>query len=234
MTNGNGSQPKDLEKIAELIRKCLALSSSSNEAEAALAASKVQELLEKYNLDLEDVKDREPAELVEGEIPYSYRWIPELYWMCARHNFCRAVNHSYRDAISVLGRKANVFATVELAEWLRPQLTSFCRKAYHESSYTISESKFRNSFMAGAINVIDSRLRELFKDRETINPKLTSLVVSTKQENETFVHSRYPFLATARTSRSEFGAYSAGQSAGNNIGIIQPSHHVDGGNLRLT
>ena len=38
------------ERIIELIKKCLALSSSSNEHEAEFAMSKAQELIEKYNL----------------------------------------------------------------------------------------------------------------------------------------------------------------------------------------
>jgi len=48
---------KPSERIISRIRKLLALASSPNEHEAALAASRAQEFLDKYNLDMATVKD---------------------------------------------------------------------------------------------------------------------------------------------------------------------------------
>lgn len=63
-------RPKDLDKISDLIRKCLALADSPNESEAEAAMSKAQELLEKYNLSMEEVKlrDQDSIEMIEGQL----------------------------------------------------------------------------------------------------------------------------------------------------------------------
>lgn len=46
----------DIARISEKIRRLLALSTSENPHEAALAAAKAQELLHRYNLEVSDIK----------------------------------------------------------------------------------------------------------------------------------------------------------------------------------
>lgn len=47
---------KDKDQIIEKIKKCLALSKSSNEHEAALAMQKAQEMMEKHSVDSADIE----------------------------------------------------------------------------------------------------------------------------------------------------------------------------------
>jgi len=85
----------DKEKVVELIQKCLRLSESSNEYEAALALEKTQELLEKYNLTMEEVKTDEagnnPPELVNEGIGLYANWQGHLVGVIAKHNFCKVI-----------------------------------------------------------------------------------------------------------------------------------------------
>lgn len=50
-----------LDKVIDKIKKLLALATSPNEHEASLAAQRAHELLVKYNLDMQEVKDRPPS-----------------------------------------------------------------------------------------------------------------------------------------------------------------------------
>lgn len=72
-------QDHELSKIIEKIRKLLALSKSSNQAEAAAALNKANELLLQYNLSMDQIKttDSDPIELRSKSLPgnFDFGWI---------------------------------------------------------------------------------------------------------------------------------------------------------------
>lgn len=54
-----------LQKVLEKIRRCLALSKSANEHEAALALEKARELMEKYNIEEGDLENQTIDDIIE-------------------------------------------------------------------------------------------------------------------------------------------------------------------------
>lgn len=78
------------EKVIERIRKLLALSTSANEHEAALAAERAQALLAQYNLSRSDVDRSEEQEFVMDydEVTDSRPWRRGLATMVAQLYFC--------------------------------------------------------------------------------------------------------------------------------------------------
>src|SRR5215216_5589796 len=81
------------ESILKRIRALLAMSrGNANEHEAAVAATKVQELLAQHNLDLADVEKRDAKGKVieDGDLMTSSSnpWRRDLAFACARLYFC--------------------------------------------------------------------------------------------------------------------------------------------------
>lgn len=234
----NGAQV-DIEKIADLINKCLALSDSPNENEATLAMSKAQELLEKYNLSLQDIRDRNrrPDDMIEGEIEYDgYYWRRKLYSMVARRSNCTTVIHPYKNSVSILGRQTNVMTAMQMIYWLYPQINTLWREEINKTfrpNSGVSYQRVRDSIACGIIDRIEQRLIEQEISRQDSNPDLRALVISLEQEANDYKHEVYPSLRQAKAKALEYGAYQNGVAAGNRASIVSPSHHVDGGPLRL-
>lgn len=125
------------ERIIDQIRKLQALSGSSNEHEAALAASKAEELLQKYRLTIADLAVNDPAldEAVElGEVVdipsgrgINFRWKVELLFALARYNFCKALisNYGTHRRMMIIGRKTDTEVVRFLFDILTRQLEAW-------------------------------------------------------------------------------------------------------------
>jgi hypothetical protein len=93
------------EHILTIIKKLQALSTSDNEHEAALAMQRMQELLQKYNVSLEDVDEldlekNEGVDHVEYNIREeksgNYKWKVKLLWSIMQYNFCTGLLNDVR------------------------------------------------------------------------------------------------------------------------------------------
>jgi len=252
MTNGNGNQSQDLDKISDLIRKCLALSESPNEYEATSAMAKAQELLEKYNLTLAQVKQDQTSlpELIDGEVDYEGKeWLRTLYSVVARHNFCQLIGHSGSSTVSIVGRYTNVCLTVEMADWLRQQMERLCLTETSGSLTPYSNlgngklnfscrrptdaRSYRVGWLTGCVTRISQRLQELANQRRVETPSLTALTVNLMGEAENYLHQLYPSRVSHQRSQVNGLGYRAGQVAGDKVGLTPPSRHMDSGPLRL-
>jgi ElaB/YqjD/DUF883 family membrane-anchored ribosome-binding protein len=117
----NDQERGDLQKLAEKVEKLLALSQSSNEHEAAAAAARVQDLLQKYNLEIADIEALRGEKVEHSSIhlvrvpfvgmngkAWNQRttWEVNLATVIATNFFCRVV-FSQRDVVFV-GTEANL------------------------------------------------------------------------------------------------------------------------------
>lgn len=242
----------DKDKITELIQKCLRLSESPNEAEAEVALTKAQELLEKYNLTMEQVKladDGTPApELINQNIQLgNSTWRRYLLNYIANNNFCHIIK-SDKGIVHLLGRAPNVAAVLEMANWIMPQLD---RMSIDEASKirsihldpvtgafrkvsSVSKRNFRDDFLWGAIHRINERLKEGRQERVSINPNTKALVISLEAELKAFITSEFPRLVKGKAAvRYNTEAYSTGYSAADNVSIVGPSRHIEPGGRYL-
>src|SRR5262245_43821012 len=112
------------DRVVERIRKLLALSTSANPNEAALAAEKAVELAQRHNLDLARI-DGVPADpYVERSCDVGgasqWRWL--LMSAVARANFCRALRRRERgrllSSMFVIGEPHNVAVCEFLFDYL--------------------------------------------------------------------------------------------------------------------
>lgn len=116
----------DDEKVIDKIRKLLALATSSNENEAALAAAKAQDLLLKHNLDMARIERAaqakpDPYMRVDEDEYNRANWEIDLAVAVAHANLCKIVvtHPEYRkDVLAWMGKESNlevaqfIFATL--------------------------------------------------------------------------------------------------------------------------
>lgn len=219
------------EKILEVIKKCLALSTSSNEHEAAAAAAKAQELLFKHNLSMAQVEDIQEVSAV-GESHENYHvsknegfWIRDLAFAVAKFNFCEAMvgsRHGH-NWITFIGEKHNMEVTSEIFKWLAGQLSPLAREAwkvYNASNGYERKGAFRRGFFEGAVSTIRHRLFEQWMTLQRQDEKSTALVVIKGKEVSEYVENRFPHAKAAKdTFLSGCDGHRAGREAGERVSL---------------
>lgn len=211
-------------KVTELIRACLALSHSSNEHEASLAMSKAMELLEKYNLDMADFESHNSERpVVHIDLPlddFGDSWKRQLMYSIALVNFCEGVRIG--DTLHILGRPQNVIATTDMGYWLIDSIEALSYPAIINRPAGINHKTYRNSWLMGCVDRVVTRVKALRVDRESVTPNLHALVVTLKQETESYMYQQYPNLRHIHShSRIDSSAYRDGQLAGGTVGLFR-------------
>lgn len=171
----------NLEKIADKVRKLLALAQgNSNEAEATAAAQKAQDLLAAYNLDMSSVGSsnaeesaREKNSLMGG----TAEWQRQLWAAVAKLNFCmyfyerkygkKRENGPVRLRWHhvVIGRKINVLATKLMCEYLEETIDRLTREEFHGRNLTSSPALAFREGIADRIRAkIHARRADMIKE----------------------------------------------------------------------
>jgi hypothetical protein len=154
--------------IIEKVRKLLALSNSSNEHEAALAARHVQRLLSEHNLAMADIEanvENGSAERIDLAAARNLpKWVRYLSGGVGTAFDCQVLHDPNRRTLVFIG----VGADPEVASYTFTYLERTVRKlcsAYLKSQDGGSFSKrqrelTRNSYYLGAVSAISRNLRE--------------------------------------------------------------------------
>jgi hypothetical protein len=174
--------PGERKRLMERVRKLLALSESPNENEAAFAAAKAKELLERYNLSISDL---EVDDIVEkgydtGRVRMA-TWLLNLAASVARGFDCDiyytrgggkrvGTDASATSRITFVGTDMDTEVAEYVFEYLRvtvermtaekvrniepPLLTGWFGNI---ASYRL---KMRNSYMMGLVSALDRKIRE--------------------------------------------------------------------------
>jgi hypothetical protein len=127
----------DIEAVIAKVRKLLALAgNNTNEAEAASAAQKAQDLLEAYNLDMATVNEKTRTFAAREDTRTGgglYKWQRALWYATATLNFCRysyirgnKAGGTYEHQL--IGSKANVIGARIMAEYLEGVTERLARK----------------------------------------------------------------------------------------------------------
>jgi uncharacterized protein DUF2786 len=153
--------------------KLLRLSKSSNEHEAALAASRAQEIIDRYKLDIsnldyekqEDLRDKEPIKDFGYEDPLddfhgssSQIWRVKLSTCVALANECKAVYKqvgSNQIMIRIVGQPSNVSAVRYIYAYFIEEIKRICSDKCAGNSST-----FKRSFCLGMVDTIWKKLKE--------------------------------------------------------------------------
>lgn len=217
-------QPED---VLELIRKCLALSKSSNEHEAARAAEKAQELLFKYNLTMAEVQTEAKAKPSDRIIRNEHmfhprknegRWQIELAAHIARYNFCQILYYS--NLILFIGEQVNTEVCRELFNWLTIQLQQLAFQAVRNYSGLERRPVFKRGFYQGAVYIVARRLQEQWDILRQQSVKSTALVVRNDEAVQEYIDIHFPKVR--KSSSHNISSSVDGTHAG-----IEAGHQVD-------
>lgn len=224
-------QTLDMEKIAEKIQKLLALSESPNEAEAAQAANKAQELLTRHNLSISDLVDNDPQQVLEETIDEAQRistWKSHLLYAVAIANYSLAFHRKMSHGITktiLLGRPVNTHLT-------RIQYDYLIQAIERLTKLSKGDRAFKNAFKLGAAMRIASRIRENMEHQKQVGiaasgdsaavcaivvrnlyEKLEAEIQAYAKQNLRIKHNQYT------PSISSQSGYTAGQAAGDKVSL---------------
>ncbi len=227
---------KDLEKVIDKLRKLQALHEGAvnigSEAEANSVASKIQNLLLKYNLALVDIIDKADSDIrevtQENVSGYTYKhiggqWEKMLYETLCEYNFCKVLirgRSSYKNLI-LIGDKHNV----ETVKWLKNMLTirflfSASENFKKRSDKTSSRGKFFRSYLFGSVLGLYTKLDEQFnKDKAEYGERLNQLVLYNDRAIELYCKEHFEHIGVANSRRNlltDFEAQKMGYKDGYN------------------
>ena len=219
------------ESIIEKVQKLIALQKGAEEIgsleEAANAAEKVQTLLLKYNLEMDDISRHDPdKDQKMGRAKYQEviakknegMWIYRLYAVLADHNFCDVVYTNYRmdngkrnKYVNLIGKKDNVQVVKFLADQLELRLRSLEVKAWNKTGRFTNEKRnaFRRAYLLGACQGIDSQLGEVKRRAMRDNSQVQGLVLANDIKLQEALAQLFPNLKTGRRTKG-YSAYMAG------------------------
>ena len=143
--------------IVEKINKLLALATSSNENEAAVAAQKASLLLAQYNLSLADLGSDDLTDIIELVVETTTRFISwKMLLLCgiAEANGCKAFRNGYSGKMKLIGSHASLIVCQHMYEYLSKTIER--RAKYRQGR----GRAYLNAFRVGCATRLSQRLEE--------------------------------------------------------------------------
>lgn len=227
-TNGT-NETIELDRVIERIQKLLALSTSQNPHEAALAAAKAQHLLFKHNLSLVLVEagmtgsNRSKYVSDRFDIGGWMSWRRALLAAVAQNNFCRGVSYRGTREVGIVGEPHNVAVVKYLYTFLVREITRLADVAAGQPPDRGPESPraWKRSFYQGAVLTIAQRLAAQRRHNAEADPLSTALVIRKDQELDQAYRQYFPNVKKGRDASKPRSAngYHAGIKAARSIAL---------------
>ncbi len=191
---------RELDRIVDRVKKLLALTSSQNPHEAALAAAKAQELLFRHNLSLATV---EAATEGGGNAAYVsdrfdsggwMHWRRRLLAAVARNNFCRGVSYQGTRDVGIVGEPHNVTVVRHLYAFLVREVMRLAELgAKTERGLDEEEARaWKRSFYLGAVRTVAQRLATQRQRDVASDSQAAALVVRKDEELDKAYKDHFP------------------------------------------
>lgn len=235
--------------IVDKIKNLLDLSRNNNSPEeAALAATRAQELMFKYQIQESDIvstdEERKPEALVEEGIDSKDKkrnvWKSCLAYAVAK-GFGATMYHTDRNGTAhfqIFGLESSVQTVKYMYAYLLNEIERLCEENWkaHGKEQRQSPRTWRNNFRLGAVNTIRERLQKQHQAqrvevRERVaeakrEAKPQSAALALFQTNEERVEAGYEELRkkhNLRTTRTRYrhnpNAYERGREAGSKVSL---------------
>lgn len=211
--------------IIEKIRKLLALANSSNEHEAALAASHAQRLLSEHNLAMADIESGhkpQSADKVEATVSKTLpKWVRHLSAGVCTAFDCQAIHHPALGKMTFIGVGADVqiaaYTFAYLDKTVRRLCNYYMKHHVRENGLNRHREMVRQSYYLGAVSTITGRLRE----QKIQTPTTPGALVPIKEGLIRKAMSELGPIRTVHSRRSYINshAYTKGQEDGQQVGI---------------
>lgn len=226
MSVQQSSRPAALDRV----RKLLALATSPNPHEAALAASRAQALIEAHRLqawiDAEREVEQDPDPIVDArEEPLETgrrirKWKSALAVVLAEANGAVAytLDRGKDSAIVLVGRSADRAAVAELWSWLVKRIEWL--SATHGAGQT---KKWHEAFRFGVVDSVAQRLRESTTEARSELSEAALVVVDPAQAAHRDAMQRFVTsnlrLSRGRGVRVDAEAWESGKSASGDLDL---------------
>jgi hypothetical protein len=221
-------------KLRKLLDKQKSAEELGNIQEAETFATKVQELLIKYELELSDIERHTVRSVnIDEEIidcnPMTIRnesdWVRRLFGACAAGNFCKVL-FMQKDQYKVflIGEEINREVTIFLVHQLVPKLRHLARRSYGDyhrmNPYGDKRNTFIRSFLRGATISIKGRLMDELKAQEENTEQVHGLVLRKDEQLSRWMKEKYPVLGQMKSRNlGSHAGFHNGYEAGKNVQI---------------
>ena len=205
----------DLARVLDRVRKLLALATSPNVHEAALAAAQAQALIDRHRLDAllaedatEPITDGADEPLERARRPRKWRSV--LASALAEANDCLAwsAERGGQTELYILGRAADRAAVVVLWEGLAPRI------AWLSATHAAGRDRvFHDAFRVGAVDAVVERLRASPPSEEPALVRAEEALAARRAAVEAFANERLG-MGKGRVLRVNALAYARGRAAG--------------------
>jgi hypothetical protein len=221
------------ESIIEMVRRCLALATSSNEHEAAAAAAKANELLLKYHISLAQVEGASTTKEGVARTTTSLgasdkKWRRYLASVVANYNFCRVLVRRGRGesggTVWFVGKPTDTTVAIDIFNWLAGEISRLAQEAVIARKHLIYDehpATFRISFCWGATSTANNRFYEERRAQMAALPASSvALVVRHTQEVDDFMNA-FGRLRSVRQGNINIreGGHREGRAAGQTINL---------------
>lgn len=225
------------DKTLDLIQKLhnLATNKGATEAEAENALARMQALLFRHNLSIEDVKmtpEKRQAGLTDvstnidsvtsqrftkfSSRPNEREWITSLASSIARYNFGRIMVSEDRTEIWFVGTPENIEAIKEIWAFAVEQVMNLSGEAYkvfRKEGGKTDPRQYKRNFSNGCVARLHQRLREEWEKLQQAAVESKALIVVNDQALQEYMDARSTKGKAPRRGSSSEG-YRAGFAAG--------------------
>ena len=230
--------------LIQRLQKVRALTDSSVPGEAAAAAAKLQEILLKYNLEMEDIEEDSPVsddKYVKEELELGVtsgnmiNWRRILLSGIARSLMCAAFGYQGTRQMVIVGQRHNIEMSRHFYDYLSSEIDRLADVMWEKARYRSREHarSWKSSFYNGAVDIVVQRLEEKYQQVSKQDSHTQALVLKNERDLDDAVGNLIGRVRknTVRQRHSKAG-YSRGVRAGKRVNLDRPVDG-DGGSNRL-
>ena len=231
MTSGAVDITADL---IQRLQKVRALTDSSVPGEAAAAAAKLQEILLKYNLEMEDIEEDSPVsddKYVKEELELGVtsgnmiNWRRILLSGIARSLMCAAFGYQGTRQMVIVGQRHNIEMSRHFYDYLSSEIDRLADATWMKARNRTREHarSWKSSFYNGAVDIVVQRLEEKYQQVSKQDSHTRALVLRNERDLDDAVGNLIGRVRknTVRQRHSKAG-YNRGVRAGKRVNLDRP------------
>lgn len=192
---------EEKEKVLEKIRKLVAMQTSSNPNEVENATRMIQQMIDKYSIDISELENINKKELVVAEeysdyIPrHASSWIQWLASAIGQLYSCRTLIGKDKKRFTFIGFEVDRIASRIMFERISQLIVT-------ESKKKGDTQALINDFSSGATLSIVDRIKQIIRERKENSKQVNdsqALIVVKEHSINLFIEDKYPNLRTHRS-----------------------------------
>lgn len=218
------NQNQILEKIKKLIAHQKSAQEMGSVKEAEAFAKKVQNLLDKYNISLQDIPFEEVKKgMFEIRMQTTIPSVSDVLGSDLMHaistwNWCKSFKVGSKHTI-IVGLKENVEVCQSVYETVLPIFIQEGKKAYKLSFYNGGLDTFQREFIKGCCDGLYDKLKEERQDFEIKNISCSALIIRNDKAIGEFIEENHGKLRKIKKKVKRNEAYNSGYETGKNVEI---------------